>query len=116
MNEVLEQLYDAVDALKIQDGLSPSGLLELPSELANIIRQLVRNNGMSLSEIATTLNYTPEGIRKILDALVEKGYIRRIKIQQEFWYKARFKRKADRISTPERGQVNSLLDDLIHEE
>jgi DNA-binding MarR family transcriptional regulator len=116
MSEVLEQLNDAVDALPAQDGLSPSGLLELPSELANIIRQLVRSNGMSLSEIAITLNHAPEGIRRILDTLVEKGYIRRIKIQQEFWYKARFKRKADKISSPERGQVNSLLDDLIHEE
>lgn len=116
MSEVLEQLYDAVDALKTQDGLSPSGLLELPSELANIIRQIVRNNGMSLPAIASTLNYPSEGIRRILDTLVEKGYIRRIKIQQEFWYKARFKRKADKISTPNRKQVNSLLDDLISED
>ena len=116
MSEVLEQLYDAVDALEPQDGLSPSGLLELPSELADIIRQIVRNNGMSLSNIAKTMNYAPEGMRRILDILVEKGYIRRIRIQQEFWYKARFKRKADKISTPNRVQVNSLLDDLIEED
>lgn len=113
MSEILEQFYDAVVKLEAQDGFSPSRLLELSPELADIMGQIVRKNGLSLSAIAGALKHPSEDVEKILVLLTEKGYIRKVKIRHEWRYKARFKRQPDKIFTQNRGNVDFILDDVI---
>ena len=56
---------------------------------------------------------SPEETRQALDELVDKGYVRRVEVKQEFWYKAHFGRKADKTLNQ---SVWSALDQVIEEE
>ena len=51
--------------------------------------------------------------QKALDEMVDKGYVRRIEVKNEFWYKAHFGRKADKKL---HHSVWSALDQVIEEE
>jgi len=80
----------------LQGGISAFGLLEMPPVMTNIIKIIVRKNGLKLPEIAAALNQVPQDTQKILDEMVAKGYIQQVQNKKEVLYKARFGRKADR--------------------
>ncbi len=110
MAGLFDRLQDEINSREQQGGLSPVDLLDLPPALATIIKKIVRRNGMKLAEIATALNQSPEDTQKALDELVDKGYIRRVEVKQEVWYKAHFRRKTDK---PLDHSFWSALDSLI---
>jgi hypothetical protein len=95
MAGLFDRLQDEIDS-QDQPGISPIDLLELPSALAKVIREIIRKNGMKLADIATALEQSQEETQKALDELVEKGFVRRVEVKDELWYKARFGRKADK--------------------
>ncbi len=113
MAGLFDRLQDELDSREQQGGLSPIDLLDLPPTLATIIQKIVRKNGLRLTDIAAELEQSPEDTRKVLDELVEKGYIRRVEVKNELWYKAHFGRKADKVL---HDSVWSALDSMIGEE
>ena len=113
MAGLFDRLQDEINSREQPGGLSPVDLLDLPPTLANIIKKIIRKNGMKLSEIAAALDQSPEETRQALDELVDKGYVRRVEVKQEFWYKAHFGRKADKTLNQ---SVWSALDQVIEEE
>ena len=113
MAGLFDRLQREIETQEESKGLSPIDLLDLPPDLAPIIRQIVRKNGMELTEIAETLGQTLDEAQKMLDELVEKKYIRRVEVQQKLWYKAQFGRKADR---PVDKTVWSVLNSMIEQE
>ena len=113
MAGLFDRLQEEIDSREQQEGISPVDLLDLPPALAIIIKKIIRKNGMKLTEIATALNQSPEETQKALDELVENGYIRRIEVKKEIWYKAFFKRKADKTLDH---SFWSALDDIVEEE
>ena len=54
MAGLFDRLQDEIDS-QDQPGISPIDLLELPSALAKVVREIIRKNGMKLADIATTL-------------------------------------------------------------
>ncbi len=113
MRGLFNRLQDEIDAREQQKGLSPIDLLDLPTELAAVIKKIVRKHGMSLPQIAKELDQSLEKTQKILDELVEKSYVRRVEVKEEIWDKAHFGRKAERKLSL---GVWSALDGLMEQE
>ncbi len=113
MSGLFDRLQDEINARGEPEGLSPIDLLDLPVELAAIVKKIVRRNGMPLAEIAEELQQSPEAAVATLADLVQKKFMRRIEVQGEIWYKAQFARKPDKKLS--RG-VWSVLDNLLDQE
>ena len=113
MGGLFDRLQDEINDREHKAGLSPVDLLDLPPELAAVIRKIVRKNGLRLADLATELNQTSAAVQKNLDELVEKGYVRRVEVKDEIWYKARFRRRTDK---PLSSTVWNALDKAIDED
>lgn len=113
MSGLFDRLQDEINARGEPEGLSPIDLLDLPVELAAIVKKIVRRNGMPLTEIAEDLQQTPEAAIATLAELVQKKFMRRIEVKGEIWYKAQFARKPDKKLSQ---GVWSVLDNLLDQE
>lgn len=112
MPGLFDRLQDEINAQEQHSNLSPIDLLDLPDGLADIIKKIVRQNGMKLTDIATDLQQTPAEVQTTMDGLADKGLVRRVEVRKEVWYKANFGRK---ISQP-KGDVDSVwasLDNML---
>jgi DNA-binding MarR family transcriptional regulator len=99
MGSLFDRLQDEIEARETQEGISPADLLDLPPALASVIKQIIRRNGMKLTEIAEALDQSPKDVKQTLDELVAKGYVRQIEVKKEIWYKAQFARKRSRLGS-----------------
>lgn len=113
MGGIFDRLQDDLDARNNKKGLSPVDLLDMPQDLADLVNQIIRRNGMKLEDVAQNLNQSIEKAEQTLDKLVEKGYIRRVNVKQEVWYKAQFGRKADKVVSD---NIWSKLDNIFKDE
>jgi predicted transcriptional regulator len=112
MSNLFDRLQGEIEARNSSAGLSPIDLLDMPTALAEVVNHIVRNNGMRLEDVAAELNQPIEEASKTLDALVEKGYIRRVEVKGHIWYKAYFGKKADKtLSTG----IWSALGDMMND-
>ena len=109
MGSLFDRLQDEIDSRESQDGISPADLLDMPEGLAAVVKQIVRRNGMKLSEVAELLDESPEAAQKTLDDLVAKGYVRKMEVKGVVWYKAHFGRRRSRLSS----DFWSALDDAV---
>jgi len=112
MGSLFDRLQDEIDSRDSQEGISPADLLDMPAGLAIVVKQIVRRNGMKLSEVAELLDESPEAAQKMLDDLVAKGYVRQIDVKGVVWYKAHFGRRRSRLSS----DIWSALDDAVETE
>lgn len=113
MAGLFNRLQDEIDARDQGEGLSPIDLLDMPEALAEVINHIIRKNGMKLEDIAEELGDTIEKTQNTLDELVEKGYVRRVEVKEEIWYKAQFGRKADKTLSM---SIWSALDGVVEDE
>jgi DNA-binding MarR family transcriptional regulator len=111
MSEVYEQLLDELNSQDVQEGFSSVDLLKLPPNLASLIGKMMRHNGMTLEELAVEVHQSPEAASKLVDKLMEKGYVRQIMREDKAVYKTKFTSKP-RKSRPIL-QEQSFLDTLI---
>ena len=110
MSDLFNRLQDDINAQEQPGGLSPIDLLDLPDELSQIIRKIIRRNGMKLADVAEALAVSPDEARQTLERLVEKGFVRRVEVKNDFWYKARFAQKRSRTVSSSLWQA---LDDVV---
>lgn len=110
MSGLFDRLQGEIEARERQEGLSPIDLLDLPPALATITKKIVRKNGMSLTDIAEEMGKPPEEAAAMLEELVVKGFMRRVEVSDEIWYKAFFARKPDKKLT---SGVWSALDNIL---
>lgn len=113
MGGIYDRLQDDLDARNNKKGLSPIDLLDMPSDLADLVNQIIRKNGMKLEDVAKCLNQSQDEAQQTLDKLVKKGFVRRIEVKQEVWYKAQFGRKADKVVSD---TIWSKLDNIFNDE
>ena len=113
MGGLFDRLQDEIDSREQPGGLSPIDLLDMSPALAAVIQQIIRKNGMKLDQIATALNQSPEETQQSLDELVEKGFVRRVEVKEELWYKAHFGRKADKTL---HDSVWAALDNIVEDQ
>ncbi|MCB0208353.1 MAG: hypothetical protein KDJ52_03430 [Anaerolineae bacterium] len=113
MGGLFDRLQDELDARDNKKGLSPIDLLDMPPELTEVVNQIIRKNGMKLEEVAQRLNKSEDEAKEALNALIEKGYVREVKVKQEIWYKAQFGRKADKVVSD---NIWSKLDNVFNDD
>lgn len=113
MDGLFNRLKDELAARDNTKGLSPIDLLDMPDELAEVVNQIIRRNGLKLEDVAQQLNQTEVEAKKALNKLVNKGYVRQVQVKQETWYKAQFGRKADRVVSD---SIWSKLDSTFKDE
>lgn len=113
MAGLFNRLQDEIEARDSQAGLSPIDLLDMPDQLAAVINKIIRRNGMKLEDIAKELGQPPNQTKSTLDELVDKGFVRRVEVRQEIWYKAQFARKADKVLS---STIWSSLDAVVEED
>jgi len=113
MGGLFDRLQDEIDSRDEPGGLSPIDLLDMSPALAAVIQQIIRKNGMRLDQIAAALDQSPQETQKVLDELVKKGFVRRIEVKEELWYKAHFGRKADKTLHQ---SVWAALDNVVEDE
>lgn len=106
---LFERLQDEINARDDMGGLSPIDLLDMPETMAIIINAIVRNNGLQLEKISELVNLPEPQAKKLLDELIEKGFVRKVRVKNKTWYKAQFKRKAEGSN---RTGIWSILDEI----
>ena len=99
MSSLFDRLQDEIEANERGEGISPIDLLDLPDEVATVIKQIIRRNGMKLIQVAEALQKPAAEVQTLLDELVNKGSVRQIEVKGEIWYKARFAKKRSRSRT-----------------
>ena len=107
---LFNRLQDEIEARDSGEGLSPIDLLDMPDAMASVINKIIRKNGMRLEDIAAELGQSPAETQSVLGELVAKGFVRRIEVKNEVWYKAQFGRKADKVLSL---SIWSSLDDVM---
>lgn len=112
MSGLFDRLQEEIAFREAQPGLTPTDLLELPPAIAEVLKMIIRRNGMPLTEIAAGLGQPEAKVAGLLDQLATKGYIRRTKIDGVIWYKVYFKRKPGKSGA---STVWEQLDNLIDE-
>jgi len=110
MAGLFERLQEEIDSQDQQKGLAPTDLLDLSPALSNIIKQIVRQNGMPLVDLAAELDQPADEVKVLLAELVKKGFVRQVQVKNEVWYKAYFKRRPGKAGTT---IVWSMLDKLV---
>ncbi|MBU0496044.1 MAG: hypothetical protein KKA73_05790 [Chloroflexi bacterium] len=69
------------------EGITPTDLLDLPTDLRRVINIVMRQRQMSLTDIVFELDLRPSEAREVLDLLVDKGYLRVFEVDGEQQYK-----------------------------
>ena len=93
---IFDRMKGEIESREEQDGISPADLLDLSPELRRLMVRITRDVELSAKDAAEHIGDTIEGSRKMLDALVEKGYLEREERKEDWFYSTRFAHKRGR--------------------
>jgi hypothetical protein len=83
------RLQDEVDPFEKTPGLTMSDVLDLPDPLRDIINWMIRGKEVDFAQVTARLGNDERAARQMLDALLEKGYIREIDVNGQSHYRVR---------------------------
>ncbi|OQY24172.1 MAG: hypothetical protein DRJ03_06540 [Chloroflexi bacterium] len=93
---IFNHIQDEIEMRNKKEGISPADLLELSPPLRRLMQHIARQGEMSATAAAEHLEEPPANTRKMLNDLVEKGYLEREEQKEGWVYKTRFARKRGR--------------------
>jgi DNA-binding MarR family transcriptional regulator len=93
---IFDRLQNEIDAREKQEGITPADLLDLSPPLRRLMNYITRAGEVSVEDAAGHLKESPASMRKMLDALVDKGYLEREEQKKGWIYRTRFARKRGR--------------------
>jgi DNA-binding MarR family transcriptional regulator len=96
MAGLFDRLQSEIESRQRVEGITSADLLDLSPELRRIINMIMRRREMSLAEIILELDMRPSEARRLLDTLVEKGYLKTFEVKGELHYKTFFARRRGR--------------------
>ena len=96
MAGLFDRLQSEIETRQRVEGITSADLLDLSPELRRIINMITRRGEMSLAEIVLELDMRPSEARRLLDTLVEKGYLKSFEVKGELHYKTFFARRRGR--------------------
>ena len=96
MAGLFDRLQSEIETRQRVEGITSADLLDLSPELRRIINMIMRRREMSLAEIVLELDTRPSEARRLLDTLVEKGYLKSFEVKGELHYKTFFARRRGR--------------------
>jgi len=78
-----DKLRSEIETLQSVEGTTMADLLSISAELRSITNMITRSGGMSLPELVFELDMRPSEAQMLLDALVDKGYLKSIEAKGE---------------------------------
>jgi DNA-binding MarR family transcriptional regulator len=96
MPGIFDRLQAELESRERVEGINAADLLDLSPELRRTIQLIMRRKQMSLTEIILELDMKPSEVKKLLDTLVEKGYLKSFEVEGEPHYKTFLARKRGR--------------------
>ena len=93
---MFNRIQNEIEAREKQEGISPADLLELSPPLRRLMSHITREGEMTVATAAEHLGEPLAETRRMLDGLVEKGYLEREKRKEDWVYRTRFARKRGR--------------------
>jgi len=90
------RLQDEVEAREKTPGITMSDVLDLPDALRDIINWMIRGKEVTFAQVVARLGNDERAARKMLDSLLEKGYIREIDMKGQIHYRVRLAPKQKR--------------------
>jgi DNA-binding MarR family transcriptional regulator len=93
---IFDRIQGEIEDRDKKEGISPADLLELSPPLRKLMNRITREGEIDENAAAEHLEETPANTLKMLNTLVEKGYLEREKRKENWIYKIRFARKRGR--------------------
>ena len=94
---IFERIQNEIDARDERvEGISPADLLDLSPVLGKLMNHITRQGELTTAQAAAHVGESPANTRKILDGLVEKGYLDREERAEGWVYRTRFARTRPR--------------------
>ena len=93
---MFNRIQDEIETRDKKEGISPADLLELSPPLRRLMSRITREGEITAAIAAEQLGEPLAETRKMLEGLVEKGYLEREKRKEEWVYRIRFARKRGR--------------------
>jgi DNA-binding MarR family transcriptional regulator len=93
---IFDRIQSEVEAREKQEGITLAELLDLSPSLRRLMNRITREGGLTVTAAAEHLEESPANTQKMLDRLVEKGYLEREKREEGWVYRTRFARKRGR--------------------
>ena len=93
---MFEHIQSEIEAREKQEGITPADLLTLSPPLRKLMTRITRQGELTADEAAAHTKESPANARKMLDKLVEKGYLEREERKEGWVYRTRFGRKRGR--------------------
>ena len=97
---IFKHLQGEIDERDKREGITLAELLDLPTPLRRLMKQITRKGEMSADDAAKFVDETPEDASQMLNSLVEKGYLEREQREGQWYYRIRFARKRGRSLPP----------------
>ena len=97
---MFDRLQNEIEAREKQEGISPADLLDLSPPLRKLMNHITRGGEVSAQTAAKHIGESLEDTSKMLNALVEKGYLERTEKSEGWVYRTRFARKRGREVPP----------------
>lgn len=91
---LFDRLQAEIDGREKAAGLSMADVLSLPDALRQLFNWMLRQEDVSLADVIQFTGQSEKKVREMLNTLVEKGFVREMKVGEEYHYKVRlaFKR------------------------
>ncbi len=93
---IFEHIQSEIDARDEREGISPAELLDLSPALLKLMSHITRQGELTIAQAAAHVEKSPANTTKMLDGLVEKGYLDREERAEGWVYRTRFARTRSR--------------------
>lgn len=96
MGGLFDRLSSELAAREKAAGLSMADVLTLPEELRKLVNWMIRQEEVGLEEVAVFLQKDEPAAGRILETLIEKGFVRELEVSGKFRYRVRLASKRKR--------------------
>jgi DNA-binding MarR family transcriptional regulator len=93
---IFDRIQAEIEAREKQDGITPADLLDLSPQLRRLMNRITRDREMDVEAAAELLGESSANTVKMLNALVDKGYLERVEREEHWVYRTRFARTRGR--------------------
>jgi DNA-binding MarR family transcriptional regulator len=89
---IFDHIQREIEAREKQEGITPTDLLDLSPPLRKLMNRITRRGELTTDQAAAHMEESSDNARKMLDGLVEKGYLEREERAEGWVYRTRFAR------------------------
>ncbi|MBV7339855.1 hypothetical protein KFU94_68920 [Chloroflexi bacterium TSY] len=93
---LFDRLQSELEAREKAGGLTMADVLALPDEQSKLVSWLINQKEASLTDVANYLGMPEPDAQHTMNALIDKSFVREMKVEGVVRYKIRFTRKRGR--------------------